>query len=130
MCRAFGVNIGQEAWIAIPLFLVILFTWIRNLDDLAIISLIANFCILFSLGVITYEEIYQLTTPYDSNGPHPPKEVAAIRWTHIDLSVYKTLPLYFGGVVYAFEGIGVVSSSSAILARFAVPIECSYMYIS
>ncbi len=127
MCRAFDVNIGYQAWIAIVLGMVILLSWIRNLEDLTSTSMIANLCILFCLGVITYEEIYQLTV----HDPYDPNEVAAIRHPHhIDLYAYKTLPLYFGSVVYSFEGIGVVSSSTAILARFAVPIECSYMYIS
>lgn len=57
-CDAFAVNIDKKAWIAILIAPVVIFCWIRNLEALSPFSLVANLCILFSLLVIFYEEIY------------------------------------------------------------------------
>ena len=106
MCRSFGVNLGQPAWSAIIILPIIFLSWIRNLDDLTVFSTIANLCILFGLGVIVYEEFYQLLV----QDPYDPNEMAAIRRPDGDIQyfAYKTLPLYFGFVVLSFEGIGMV----------------------
>ena len=99
---AFDIYLSDQVWIAILILPLILFTWIRNLDTLAIFSTIANLCIVFSLGVIFYEEIYRFTTDY-------PPEKAAVRTETFPLISLGALPLFFGTAVYAYEGIGAVS---------------------
>ena len=96
---AFDIYLSDQVWIAILILPLILFTWIRNLDTLAIFSTIANLCIVFSLGVIFYEEIYRFTTDY-------PPEKAAVRTETFPLISLGALPLFFGTAVYAYEGIG------------------------
>ncbi len=110
MCRAFDINIGYRAWIALVLILVILLSWIRNLDDLTSTSMVANVAILFSLAVIVYEVFYQLAVQ-DPDDP----ERAAIR--DGDINYYRvdiSLALYFGAIVYAFEGIGMVTNHCSV----------------
>ena len=109
-CRAFGFYWDPRAWILVILPFVIVFSWIRNLDDLTPFSMIGNLCILFSLFVITYEEIYLFAS-------HDPMEMAAIRPGNANNAKVNLGPtsalgvaLYFGGVVFSFEGIGVVST--------------------
>ena len=99
---AFDVHLSDQVWIAILILPLILFTWIRNLDTLAIFSAIANLCIVFSLVVIFYEEVYRFTTDY-------PPEKAAVRTESFPLFTLGSLPLFFGTAVYAYEGIGAVS---------------------
>jgi amino acid permease len=57
-CEALAVTLGKQVWIAIVITPVALFCWIRNLESLSPFSLVANLCILLSLAVIFYEEIY------------------------------------------------------------------------
>lgn len=99
---AFDVQLSDQVWIAILILPLIFFTWIRNLDTLAIFSAIANLCIVFSLVVIFYEEVYRFTTDY-------PPEKAAVRTESFPLFTLGSLPLFFGTAVYAYEGIGAVS---------------------
>lgn len=98
----YGVSLNKEVVIAIFVPLVVMATWIRNLDELAPFSTIANICIAFSLLVILYDEIEKFVTEQED-------DKAAVR-VHdgVELATYKTLPLFFGGVAFAFEGIGVV----------------------
>lgn len=98
----YGVSLNKEVVIAIFVPLVVMATWIRNLDELAPFSTIANICIAFSLLVILYDEIEKFVTKQED-------DKAAVR-VHdgVELATYKTLPLFFGGVAFAFEGIGVV----------------------
>ena len=118
MGSAFGLHLGARVWIAIILLpLVIMICLIRNLDDLASISLVANLCLLFCLGVILYEEIYQFVS-------HDPYETAAIlqpdgkvNWGPDQV---LGLALYFGSVIFAFEGIGVVSVSPLFLSNMNI----------
>ena len=60
-CSAFDQEWGQRAWIAILVIPLVIFSWIRSLEELTVFSMIANVCILFSLVVIIYEEIYRFT---------------------------------------------------------------------
>jgi len=103
MSSAFDLSLGPRVWIAVILPLVIICCWIRNLDDLASISMVANVCILFCLAVILYEEIYQFVS-------QDPEETAAIRTGKVNWGPDPVLglALYFGSAIYAFEGIGVV----------------------
>ena len=105
VCYAFGFYWNHQNWILVILPFVVIFSWIRNLDDLTPFSMMGNLCILFSLFVITYEEIYLFASS-------DPREMAAIRRPG-DVSLgpknASGIALYFGGVIFAFEGIGVVS---------------------
>ena len=105
MGSAFGLHLGPRVWIAVILLpLVIMVYWIQNLDDLASMSLVANLCLLFCLGVILYEEIYQFMS-------HEQNETAAILRGKVNWGPDPVLglALYFGSAIYAFEGIGLVS---------------------
>ena len=97
----YGVTLRIEAIVAIFVPLVVISSWIRNLDELANLSTVANMCILFSLIVILYDELDQFITS-------TPDNKAAVRRGDVELAVYKTLPLFFGSVAFAYEGIGVV----------------------
>ncbi|CAI8033134.1 Proton-coupled amino acid transporter 1 [Geodia barretti] len=98
----YGVSLRKEVAIAIFVPLVIVATWIRNLDELAPLSTIANICIAFSLLVIVYDEMERFLTDREDIK-------AAVRVPGgVKLATYQTLPLFFGGVAFAFEGIGVV----------------------
>ena len=57
-CEALDIAIGKKVWIVIMLVPVVVFCFIRNLESLSPFSLVANMCILFSLLVIFYEELY------------------------------------------------------------------------
>ena len=75
--------------------------------------MIGNLCIVFSLIVIVGEEIHLLVS-------NDPANMAAIKNNATNMTVnfgpepVLGLALYFGSVVYAFEGIGVVSISHNI----------------
>ena len=98
----YSVSLRKEVVIAIFVPLVIVATWIRNLDELAPLSTIANICIAFSLLVIVYDEFERFFTDREDDR-------AAVREPGgVKLATYQTLPLFFGGVAFAFEGIGVV----------------------
>ncbi|KAL5460474.1 hypothetical protein EMCRGX_G033925 [Ephydatia muelleri] len=97
---AFDIHIDCRVWMVILLAPVILFSWIRNLDTLASFSSIANVCIVFSLFVILYEELYRFTTSNEV-------DKAAVRTVSLPYITPATLPLFFGTAVYAYEGIGV-----------------------
>lgn len=98
----YGVQLNKEVVIAVFVPLVIVGTWIRNLDELASLSTIANICIGFSLLVILYDELEMFITS------RPDLKAAVRHPGAIQLATYKTLPLFFGSVAFAFEGIGVV----------------------
>ena len=79
--------------------LVVLFSWIRNLDELAYLSTVATFCILFSLIVILYDEIDMFAT----------SRAAVLRKEGVKLFSFPNLPLFFGSATFAFESVGVVA---------------------
>lgn len=100
MFDASGVPLDKRVWIGILLPLVILFSWIKNLDTLVPFSLVANFCIFFGLGAILYYIFYlfveKTAEVFDSG------EVVAV-------SIGGTvLPVFFGNALYSYEGIGMV----------------------
>ena len=70
--------------------------WIRNLKPLARVIMIGNIFMISSLGIIFYyifQDIPSLENRKDF---------------HVIFSSWSQLPLYFGTVMYAFEGIGMV----------------------
>ena len=56
-CDAFGIHIDRHGWIAILILPMVVLSWIRNLDELASLSMVANICIGCALLIILYEEI-------------------------------------------------------------------------
>ena len=107
----YGVSLSKEAVIAIFVPLVMVASWIRNLDELASFSTIANVCIVFSLLVILYDEVEKFISD------KPAIKAAVKKDGEIQFAIYKTLPLFFGGVAFAFEGIGVVLPLENKMAR-------------
>ena len=103
---AFDFHLTTQHAIAIILPLIIVCCWIRELEGLTVFSLIANLCLVFSLAAILYEMLYQLS--YGEGD-----EEAAVRRGKLHAFNIAHFPLYFGSAVYAFEGIGVVSSHSS-----------------
>ena len=99
MSQTYSIEWSIKAWIAIIILPIILFSWIRNLDNLAPLSTLANMCLIVGLAVILYDEIYRLVTSGSSAVP-----VASGKVKNIVLS----LALFFGNAIFAFEGIGVV----------------------
>ena len=56
-CVTYDLNLGQRAWIGILIPPMVVLSWIRNLNELASFSMVANVCILVTLIIILYEEI-------------------------------------------------------------------------
>lgn len=54
---AFGIYINRHGWIAILILPMVILCWIRNLDELASLSMVANLCIGFALLIIFYAEV-------------------------------------------------------------------------
>jgi proton-coupled amino acid transporter len=101
--QAFSYQLTTDQAIAIVLPLIVVCCWIRELEGLTTFSLIANICIVFSLAVIFYEMVYQLS--------HREGAERAAIWDKSRMLHpvnFKQFPLYFGSAVYAFEGIGMV----------------------
>ena len=94
----YDIHVGQEVVIAIVIPLVVVCSWIRNLDELASLSAVANLCIFFSLTIIFYDEVDMYVT----------SRAAVLHKGGVELASYAGLPLFFGSVSFAFEGIGVV----------------------
>ena len=86
------VNFGVLMWMLIELPFMIGFCCIRNLKTLSIISTIANILQTIGLVIILVALLDNLPPTWDRK-----------QWAGFD-----KLPLYFGTVVYAFEGIGIV----------------------
>ena len=116
---AFGVDLEVRVWIAIILPLLVVCCWIRELEGLTMLSLVANLCIVFALIVILYEILFQLTVGED-------EEKAAIRRESLAAADLTNFPLFFGSAVYAFEGIGVVSRGIFPLPLLAESLTLSF----
>ena len=103
MNEAFGLDWHESKLIAILILPVVIFSWIRDLDQLSYYSMMANLTLLFSLFVIFYDEIYRLVSPSHTY-------TAQIK-TSVLPSVRGPVfvATFLGSAVYAFEGIGVVS---------------------
>lgn len=86
------IDLGLYMWMLIELPFMIAFCFIRDLKTLSIISMIAN--ILQSIGLVII-----LVALLDNLPPS---------WDRKQWAGFDKLPLYFGTVVYAFEGIGIV----------------------
>ena len=118
MEEAFCVSLKKELRIAVMILPLVIFNWIINLNNLASLSMLANFCILFGLVVIFVDVIYLFVIDGD-------KEAAVKKSDHDVKSFGSVLPLalFFGNVVYAYEGIGVVID--VLLVCFII--DCIYI---
>lgn len=95
------VEIDFRIWILIILIPVILFSWIRNLDNLASLSMLANICIFLGMIIIFYDEIDKLII----RGVHE----AAVKSGNLSKTGSAlNLAMFFGTAVFAYEAIGVV----------------------
>ena len=88
-------NIDVRIVISVLAFPVILLSFIKSLEKLAYLSMIAN--VLCFIGLV-------ITLQYLARCLQNPKSF------HLFAGVSK-LPLFFGTAIFSFEGIGVVSSS-------------------
>lgn len=79
---------------------MIVFSWIRNLDNLAPLSMFANLCIVFGLIIIIYAEVSKFA---HSEAQVQTNEKGLVRYRVAGMA------LFFGNAVFSFEGIGVVS---------------------
>ncbi|XP_064404881.1 proton-coupled amino acid transporter 1-like [Halichondria panicea] len=115
-CSAFGVSLADKqqdaihAWIAVIIIPIVVFCWIRNLESLSPFSIIANACIVISLIVILYDEIYRFLSPdpkFKAAALHPRNATTGEGIVMIPQSI-TTAALFFGNAIYSFEGIGMV----------------------
>ena len=84
--------------IALVIPLVVVCSWIRNLDDLVFLSIAANLCILFSLIVILYDEVDMFAT----------SRAAVLHKGGVEMASFAGLPLFFGSAAYVYNIGGVV----------------------
>ena len=103
----FCINMSQKVWSTIMILPIMVFSWIRNLDNLAPLALVANIGIFFGLFVIIGDEIYKLSGAssdgaavyIDSSSEHAVKP----------FGTFISTCVFLGNAIYSFEGIGVVS---------------------
>ena len=87
MEEAFCISLKKEVWIiAVMILPLVIFNWIRNLNNLASLSMLSNFCILFGLVVIFVGVIYLFVIDGD-------KEDAIKKSDHDVKSFDSVLPL-------------------------------------
>lgn len=98
------IDLDHRIWSAILIPIITIFSWIRNLDNLAPLSLVANVGIFFGIFVITCDELYKLST----HGEDQAVITKDSSQLNASTSFLKTC-LFFGNAIYTFEGIGVVS---------------------
>lgn len=93
MLDVYGWELSVQLHMAIVLVPIILSTWIRNLKYLVPVSSIANFLVLAGY----------MATMYIMSHDLPP--ISERRY----IADWKNIPLFFGTVIYSFEGITLVS---------------------
>lgn len=90
---------------------VIVFNWIRNLDNLAPLAMLANVAMALGLIFIFYDEFYHFATKN-------PAEEAPVRERNSGLEPvgsFLHISLFFGNVIFSFEGIGLVRNTLHVL---------------
>ncbi|CAH0402192.1 unnamed protein product [Chilo suppressalis] len=92
ICDHYNVRIDLSIHMIFVVVPVLLACMVRNLKFLTPFSTIANLLMAVGVGVVVYEACQDL----------PPVS------SRDYVGTWKTLPLYFGTAVYAFEGIGLV----------------------
>ena len=84
-----GVHLTMTVWLLITFVIMVPYNFIRNWETLAFFSTFANFLQISGLIFILWDLVHGLPSIGDRETFAP-----AERW-----------PLYFGTVIYAFEGI-------------------------
>ena len=92
------MHVEVKVLVAFVIPLVVVCSWIRNLDQIASFSTVANLCILFSLTVILYDEVEMFAT----------SRAAVLYKEGVELASFAGLPLFFGSAAFAYNSIGVV----------------------
>lgn len=77
---------------------LILINWVRNLKYLAPLSTLANIVTLISFAIIFYYMFSEVPDIHD----------------RVAVAPFKSMPLFFGTVLFAMEAIGVVSTLNAL----------------
>lgn len=89
----YGIEMDVHQHMAVVLIPIMLSTWIRNLKYLVPVSSLANFLVIAGYIATMYIMCHDLP---------PIRERAYVAKWH-------DLPLFFGTVIYSFEGITLVS---------------------
>lgn len=92
MCDQFGYHLELAYHMLFLLMPILMSCMIRKLKYLTPVSTIANLLMMFGISAVIYESAHDL----------PPVN------TRVYMAYWQQLPLYFGTVIYAFEGIGLV----------------------
>ena len=89
----YHVELDVHVHMVIILLPIMMSCWLRNLKYLVPISVIANICMVSGIGITMYFLVQDVPSVSSRNYSSP----------------ITTWPLFFGTVIYAFEGIGLVS---------------------
>jgi len=92
----YDVELDLHVHMAIFLLPIMLSCWIRDLKYLVPLSLFANFAMVVGISVTLYYITQELPAPS----------------TREYIGPWSRIPLFFGTVIYAFEGIGLVCEAS------------------
>lgn len=87
---------------------MILLSWIRNLNHLSPLNILANISILIGLIIILYDAVYRFRT----------QEAAVIVGGLDNIGNVFTTSLFFGSSIFAFEAIGIVRINSMIINMY------------
>lgn len=102
---ACGLELPTRVWMLIMLPIVIIFTWIKNLDALAPLSFVANVGLVFGIGSVLFyltdKMIEQKAAIFHDSDVNSTLQAATL--------TMSGLPLFFGNVLFTFEAIGLVS---------------------
>lgn len=93
MLDAHGIEMDVHQHMAVVLIPIMLSTWIRNLKYLVPISSIANFLVIAGYVATMYIMSHDVPSIYERRY----------------IADWNNLPLFFGTVIYSFEGITLVS---------------------
>jgi len=99
---ACGLELSIRIWIVIVLPIVVVFTWVRNLDTLAPLSFVGNIGLVFGLGSILYYIINKMAE----------KKAAVFHDNQVHAAILSTtgLPIFFGNALFTYEAIGMVTT--------------------
>lgn len=92
MLVVYDVDLDTRVYMAMLLLPITMSCWIRDLKYLVPLSLFANFAMVVGISITLYYITQDL--------PAPSTREYIAHWSKI--------PLFFGTVIYAFEGIGLV----------------------